>query len=457
MDPRDPNGPAPLHELYSGEFAVAVSYDGMSPMFLERCLRYPEVDTMSNFLILQEPLFDTDTDSDGINEGMSRVANDDLEVTIHYDMDLQPEGMAMGRGLGPAPSYKLSDPFTLKLRYDFKNISGADLDNVDIFKFDHTHTANNETATGNNFVYDNVMYNFGALPGFNYDFTSYGTNSGLTDGFATGSQFTDHVSIQYDMAPAEYGFGTYDGHGAGNPSPSLYCTVKNGSTLGSEMTLFGGEVAGAARFSLGTIMPSETKSLEFLLAIQTEAEGDDFTGCLHLEEATPGTQPTITIGKGACPGQSSLIGQYDIVTGSLSDLSFVDGCSPGNFDCTAVQNLLCMEKGYGFDQKDLMADAHALDLIIYLSRPESRFTSWGSGRQLDGFPVERFLFTPSTVVNVDVVDVCASLNGSADFSASADHNPLLHQQRFTYDVDAWANEMHELLLERAKTPELPTP
>jgi hypothetical protein len=457
VDPRNPGGPAPLHELYSGEFALAVGYNGMNPTFLERCFRYPEGDTQSPFLNLLAPAFDVDSDADGINEGMSRVGNDDLEVTVHYDMDVVLDGVAMGRGLAGGAAYQKSDPFTFRVSYDFRNISGANLTDLSVYKFDHTHPANNETGTDNNFVYDSVMHADGAFQDFRYDFTSFGTNSGLTDGYDTGSQITDHISIQYNLPPADFGMGTYDGHGAGIPSPSLFCTVVNGSPLGGEMSLFGGEVASAARFDLGDLAPDETRSFEMLFTMHSMAEGIDYTGCLRLNETAPGSQPTIGIEKGACTDQSSLAGTYDIVSGSLAELSFVDECNPGVFDCTALVNLVCLEKGYGFDRKTLMEDAHLLDARFYLVRPESRFSSYGMGRQLDGFPVERFLFTPSTVPDLDVVDICGGLTYDSEGSTAGAPYPDLPQRRFSFDVDAWARAVHQQLLSRAEAAAEPVP
>jgi hypothetical protein len=68
-DPRDPGGAEPLHELLSGEFMTAVSYNGMLPMWTELCPRYPEWKSDSTFVTEQAPIFPGDPDNDGFLEG----------------------------------------------------------------------------------------------------------------------------------------------------------------------------------------------------------------------------------------------------------------------------------------------------------------------------------------------------------------------------------------------------
>ena len=203
-DPRDPEGPEPLHELLSGELATAVSYNGMLPMWTEMCMRYPEWKTSSNFMVEMAPAFDTDLDADGFNEGFGSVISPDLRLTTHYDWEDTGTGVAMGlAGLGGV-QYKMSDRLVLKLRYELENVTADTLTGVSFYQMMHPHPANTETPTAD-IAYDSFMHTMGAYTDYRYDLTAVARNSGLTDGYPTGSEFLDHVSFSTNMMPADWG------------------------------------------------------------------------------------------------------------------------------------------------------------------------------------------------------------------------------------------------------------
>ncbi len=90
-DPRDPMGPPPLHELFSGEWAFAIRYNG-TVIWLEPCFLYPDWQTNSNFIVEVPISFTTDTDGDGVLEGISVISNGTVRITIEYDFELATDG-----------------------------------------------------------------------------------------------------------------------------------------------------------------------------------------------------------------------------------------------------------------------------------------------------------------------------------------------------------------------------
>jgi hypothetical protein len=405
-DPRDPDGPEPLHEMLSGELMAGIRYDGMFE-WLERCLRYPDWESTSTFDIVQPVTFPEDADADGFLEGDSIVANDHLRIRVSYDFEDTGTGVAMGYGpLGGDP-YRLSDRYVLRTRYELTNISGATLSGVSFYQLVHPHPANTEISTVD-MAYDPTQHLDGALQGFRYDLTGTAMNSGLTDGYPTGSTFWDHVSLSADMAPAAFGLGPYRGHVPGDPGlpasgglkpeVGIHCDVE-ANLFDSETSWMQDQSGGAMRWDFGDLAADETVSLTWVLAIQSEPSGVPAPACLHIEET--GGDPRIRFSRGACPSGLAA-GPYDLVVGSLADLALAPGCSP-DFDCVQLTDLWCRGRAHGFDVYDADEDAHATDALYYLVRRSAAFTSWGMGRQPDGMPpLQRFFFSPSTAPDIDV-------------------------------------------------------
>ena len=440
-DPRtsQPN----LHEFVSGELMTAFAYNGHAPMWTTRCPRYPDWKVEDyNYNILEAPSFTTDTDGDGLNEGQSRFGNDLVEYTVKYDMDLLDEGMALNLGA----SYKLSDRFALKITYDVFNPGPDPITDFSAFLMFHGHPGNTEIGNANG-VYDTTPYAFGSWQSYRYDQTIYAENvSGLTDNFDSGSQISDYISIQTMMPPAGYGAGPYDGHGAGKPEFGEHCQIETGM-LGMETSIMGAEATLSRRFDLGDIAAGQTKSFEFVIAQRSESKGIGLNPCcLQLNYSFDASNPELSITHGACD-TPQVESASDIVSGSLSKLALIPDCDAG-FDCTRLIDLSCERANYGFDRFTIDDGAHRLDARFYLARPAARFTSWGQGQQASGRPIERFLFTPSTVSGIDVVDACPTDRGApADGPVTDDVKRT--QRDFSYDVDAWARRNYEHLVLRA--------
>lgn len=411
-DERNPDGPAPIHEMFSGEWAAAVSYDGMSPIWLEKCFRYPEWKSNSNFVPVEAPQFPDDPDGDGMNEGWSSIENDDLSIRVHYDMEIAEGGVALGKGTAdPDEDFETSNPFVLLQTYEFTNISGRLLTDLSFYQLAHMHPANTETPTAS-IGYDDTMRMTGAFQDYRYDLTGFAENSGITDGYPTGSTFRDHVGLSLNVEPSAWGLGTYRGHVPGDnglpetggmkPVEGEHCDIEN-EALAGELTLLDDEVAGSFRYDLGDLQPDETKSVTVMLGLRSRDSGIPARTCLEIFEPRQ-DHLDLRLSKGDCVGGSAA-GPYDIVAGSLYDLQVVPMCDPA-FDCTRLIYLRCMASGHELDRFTLADDAHRLDATFYLARPSARFTSWGEGQPKAGqLPLRRFFFTPVTSPGVDCCDV----------------------------------------------------
>jgi hypothetical protein len=408
IDPRDPGGPAPLHELLSGELATAISYNGMMPRWTERCFRYPDWEAVTDFMPEQPPTFPDDPDGDGFLEGWSSVANPDLRLRVDYDWEDTGTGVAMGRGALGGATYELSNRFVLHLRYTLENISTSTLNDVSFYQLAHFHPANAETPTAD-IVYDDTLYNVGAHASYRFDMTARALNSGLVDGYPTGSMFHDHVSISTAQMPTDSGLNTYKGHVPGDDgndpsSGSLKPTVGSAcdvefDLLGNETMLLGEEVAGAMKWSAGDLAPGATTEISLLMSFRSVAMGIPAPKCLEI--LATGGDPEIRISPGLCKNDGVAAGPYDIVKGSLFDVGLAPGCGK-DLNCVALPNLACVAQGHGFSRISLGDDVHPLDSIYYLVRPSAPFSIWGTGNVPgDGNPWWRVYASPLTSSGVD--------------------------------------------------------
>lgn len=409
-DPRTPDGPTPLHELLSGELATAVAYDDMTPMWTEMCMRYPEWKTPSTFIVENAPAFDIDLDGDGFNEGWGSVVSPSLRLTTNYDWEDTGTGVAMGRGLLGGLSYQLSDRYVLHLRYELENVSPSTLTGVSFYQMIHAHPANAETPTVD-IAYDSTMHMMGAHTAYRYDLTQVARNSGLIDGYPTGSEFLDHVSLSTDMMPADRGLGTYKGHNAGDegndpstgslkPTVGIHCDVE-ADALNNADTLLQEEVGGALKWDLGDLAPGATAEIRVMFAYSSEAFGTPAEACLEITDNTGG-DPEITMSKGACSDTGAPGGPFDIVTGSLHDLRLAPGCGE-DLNCVLLNYMDCMQYGHTGTRFTVPEDAHRLDTMFYLVRESGTpFLNWGLGNAPDaGNPWLRVVATPVTAPNVD--------------------------------------------------------
>jgi hypothetical protein len=407
-DPRNPGGFAPLHEMMSGEFATAISHDGMPTEWTQECWEYPSHRAPTTWMVETGPSFVDDLDGDGFLEGKSSVINPYLRLTVNYDWVDTGTGVAMGRGLLGGAAYQLSDRFVLRLRYDIENITANTVNGVKFTQFGHSHPGNTEISTAD-IVFDDAMHAAGAFQDFRYDLTAVATNSGLVDNYPTGSTFLDHIGISSNMMPSVWGLGTFGGHtpidagidpASGRPLSGLHCDVEAG-TLGNETILQQVEAAGAMQWDLGNIGSGQTVSLDVMFTYRSRDFGDPAEACLEITESR--FSHVLHMSKGLCEDTGPAKTPIDIARGSVRDIFAVRECGT-DLNCVVLGRMDCLAYGYGFSRFSLDDDAHRLDrLKYYLVRPSGTpFLNWGFGDiPFDGNPWQRVVGSPVTAPGID--------------------------------------------------------
>lgn len=257
-----------LHELISGEWGAGVGYDGIAlpapqrTMWLAPTWDYPAWDTNSTFEVVEPLSFPEDLDGDGLVEGRSIIANADLEVAIDYDFVDTVDGTPMGRGSGMAfPSNR----YVLLVTYTLRNLRATPLTGVRFYQLLHGHPANSEEPVVEAF-YDTTLHP-GPFEEFRYDMTQRAVNSGAIDGSETGCMFEDFIGFSTEVAPGDFGLGTYRGH-ISRPATGLHVAVEN-DTLGNETAFGPDEVAGASRIDLGTLAAGASVGVRVLLSVRS--------------------------------------------------------------------------------------------------------------------------------------------------------------------------------------------
>ncbi len=315
-----------VHELLSGEWAAALSYDGLASrlpppqraMWLEANWDYPDWLTNSTFTATQ-PFSVADSDGDGLPEGTAVIDNGDVEITIKLDMQDTLVGTPMGvRGAVPV----LSDRYVMLITYDLKNITTGPLTGVQFYQFLQAHPAASQIA-GTQAWFDPTLYT-GTLSDYRYDVTQRAQGSGSATGAPTGCTLDDHVSLSARVAPTAFGLGSYRGHTVGKPSTGLHLDVEN-DALGSQTTFGPDEVAGSVRLSIGTLSSGQTKSAQFLLAVRSvNTTPGRFTATACAQTTGTGADPVLLVRKGACSGAQAG-SAIDVISGDLRGLAEVTG------------------------------------------------------------------------------------------------------------------------------------
>ncbi len=314
-----------LHELISGEWGAGVGYDGIAlpapqrTMWLAPTWDYPAWDTNSTFEVVEPLSFPEDLDGDGLVEGRSIIANADLEVAIDYDFVDTVDGTPMGRGSGMAfPSNR----YVLLVTYTLRNLRATPLTGVRIYQLLHGHPANSEEPVVEAF-YDTTLHP-GPFEEFRYDMTQRAVNSGAIDGSETGCMFEDFIGFSTEVAPGDFGLGTYRGH-ISRPATGLHVAVEN-DTLGNETAFGPDEVAGASRIDLGTLAAGASAGVRVLLSVRSA----DITAnqvaagvCVRAIETPDGLD--LRVDKGACQGGAPASTPWDLLVGDLAALQDVGG------------------------------------------------------------------------------------------------------------------------------------
>jgi len=267
------NDPFP-HEMISGEWGAAVRYESASAStWLEPNWIYPNWTTNSNFWATTG-ISVTGTNVDGLPVGQSVIRNNELEITIDYEM-LKTDGTPMGldpanpnavSGVGVPPPV-ISNRYVLEQTYTIKNITDRILYDLEFYQFLHSHPGSSESAT-NYGVYDDELYSVGAsLESYRYDITQYGTNMMVGEDYNL-YEITEQIGFSSENEPSAYGLGDYDGHAPVKPAAGLHWDVE-GHSLPMN-TFFGpAEIAGAEMWSWTSLGDGASVSQAVLLSVSS--------------------------------------------------------------------------------------------------------------------------------------------------------------------------------------------
>jgi hypothetical protein len=193
------------HEMLSGEWGGAVSYEKWNPAaaawvphfsWMDPEWIFPDWLTGSSFGVVT-PLTVTDTNIDTyFDYGYSEIANGDLMIKItHKFVDAR---TPMGLGLGTGASV-VSERWILRETYEFVSLSPEPLRNVCYYRFLHGHPSEDFDGIDTYEDYDNAFYpyadtSFPAQECYIHDITQWGNDltevlTGLAIGFECPRRF----------------------------------------------------------------------------------------------------------------------------------------------------------------------------------------------------------------------------------------------------------------------------
>ncbi len=298
-------------EYLSGEWGAAIGYtvgnSTKQPRWLEPDFLFPDWNTNSNFTVIM-PITLVASNADGLPVAQSIVANNDLEVTIRYEMLDTVTGMPMGVAAasagGEGNSVK-SNRYVLNQAYTIRNISGSTVSGLQVFQLLHGLTSQRA-------VYDSRLYP-GTLNNYRYDASQAGVDAGtagVEGSSATGLE--DYIGFSASRAPTAFEVGYYgiegtDDHATtGKPSDGVHLSIEDNWQSAPYSARQGTDyfapatpwVAGAQRWDLPVLAPGESATLDVMLSILTGT----------TVQVTGGAGNT---GRGSCNGGSDHVGGVD--------------------------------------------------------------------------------------------------------------------------------------------------
>lgn len=316
-------------EYLSGEWGAAVGYQvggsTKSPRWMEPNFAFPDWNTNSNFHIVT-PITLIASNADGLPIAQSVIANNDIEITIRYEMIDTVTGIPMGvtaASAGGAGASIDSNRYVLNQSYTVKNISGATITNLQVFQMLHGFTSQSG-------VYDNRLYT-GKHGDYRYDVSLSGVDAG-TIGAAgsSASGLKDFIGFSGKVAPSAFEIGHYgiegngiDDHVTGKPSDGVHLSIENNWAFAPYSTRQGTDsfapanrwIAGAQRYELGSIADGQSVSVDVMLSI--------LTGTTVSTGGGGGGGGGGNHGTGSCNGGSSHVGGVDFdIEGVENDGTF---------------------------------------------------------------------------------------------------------------------------------------
>jgi len=302
-------------EYLSGEWGAAVGYTtggtAVGPKWLDPQWLYPDWPTLSPFHVVSPISLTGALNADGLPVAQSIIANNDLQITLHYEMlDTvigTPMGVTPASATGTGATL-LSSRYVLKQTYTIKNISTAPISNIQFFQLLHGL----QSQRG---VYDNRTY-AGQLSEFHYDVTQAGVDGWAVGAGSSSAGLEDFIGFHASTSPSGYELGYYgiegngvDNHSIGKPTDGVHLSIENNWQTEPYLSRLWTDVftppqrwiAGAQRWNLGNLAANASVSHDVLLSVRTGTKVVAGTGS-----------------SGGCNGGASVPGgldyQFDTVT-----------------------------------------------------------------------------------------------------------------------------------------------
>jgi len=270
-------------EYLSGEWGAAVGCTtggtAVGPKWLDPQWSYPDWPTLSPFHVASPITLTGALNADGMPVAQSIITNNDLQITLHYEMLDTVTGTPMGVTPASATGTNaplLSSRYVLKQTYTIKNISTATVSNIQFFQLLHGL----QSQRG---LYDNRTY-AGTLSEFRYDVTQAGVDAWAVGAGSSSAGLEDFIGFHASTAPSGYEIGYYgiegngvDNHSIGKPTDGVHLSIENNwqtepyfSRLNTDVfTPPQRWIAGAQRWNLGNLAPNASISHDVLLSVRT--------------------------------------------------------------------------------------------------------------------------------------------------------------------------------------------
>ena len=162
-----PRHPYEQHEMLWGEWAAAIYYDGLdNAMWLTDLFSYPDWPTNTNLETVSFSSWDNNNNPiDGLDTAQSVISNNQVRITIDYEMVDLGQQEANGEGGSPMafgsfqgrPAFVYSERYVLLQTYTITNITANPLTNFEFYQMLHGHPAN-EKASAVYSVYETAYY-----------------------------------------------------------------------------------------------------------------------------------------------------------------------------------------------------------------------------------------------------------------------------------------------------------
>lgn len=310
-------------EYLSGEWAAAIHYEGGSnpteAIWFRKTWAFPCWDSNSNFSVVK-PVTPITTEPDPSVQGAflitsaeSIIKNDDVEITILYEMVDSGEGNGIAQGDEPisseAGNFTRSTRHFLRQTYTVKNISGGPLTNVKFYQF--LHGLHSTVA-----LQDHRLYTGLPFEEYRYDSTQRGTTKGFESDTGEIFEHDDVLTMHARQEPSAFEVGEFgvegtDDHVFGKPSVGVHHSIEANSLSG--LDFFAPPVkwvSGGMCFELADLGDGETDSIDVLLSLSTtsrflsvppEIDVENF-GFQEIDPGNPNNNATI-----GCSADGTLI------------------------------------------------------------------------------------------------------------------------------------------------------